>query len=167
MVYWKIPEGVRLASDVPKSECSSCNLGPTDHTVNFSFPKKYPSHSGVAYQLVCLKDWAKYKKKEVTMPRDELKVNIIIKGENILIGAQATDCDPKMTTLKGDLHAALERIPSFVEEANAQWDAAPRNPKAPEPVAPPAPPRVATTAKASASKPAAEKPKTPAQPNFF
>ena len=91
------------------------------------------------------------------MPRDELKVNIIIKGDRIFLGAQATDCDPKMATMQGNLQTALERIPSFVEEANQQWDAAPRNPKStiPEPVAP-----VRTAAPAAASK-------TAAQPKFF
>ena len=92
------------------------------------------------------------------MPRDELKVNIIIKGDRIFLGAQATDCDPKMATMQGNLQTALERIPSFVEEANQQWDAAPRNPKStiPEPVAP------VRTATAAASKA-----KEPAQPKFF
>ncbi|GAH99666.1 unnamed protein product [marine sediment metagenome] len=92
------------------------------------------------------------------MPSDELKVNIIIKGDRIFLGAQATDCDPKMATMQGNLQTALERIPSFVEEANQQWDAAPRNPKStiPEPVAP------VRTATAAASKA-----KEPAQPKFF
>ena len=95
------------------------------------------------------------------MPRDELKVSIIIKGDRIFLGAQATDCDPKMATMQGNLQTALERIPSFVEEANRQWDAAPHNPKStiPEPVAP-----VRT---ATASRSAAAKPAQPAQPKFF
>lgn len=102
------------------------------------------------------------------MAREELKINIIIKGDRILLAAQATDCDPKMTTLQGNLQSALERIPAFVAEANQQWDVAPRNPKStiPEPV-PPAPVRTATPA---ASKPAAAKakePAQPAQPRFF
>ena len=94
------------------------------------------------------------------MPRDELRVNIIIKGDRIFLGAQATDCDPKMATMQGNLQTALERIPSFVEEANRQWDAAPRNPKStiPEPVAPV---RTAT----AISKPA--KSSQTAQPKFF
>ena len=98
------------------------------------------------------------------MSREELRVNIIIKGDRIFLGAQSTDCDPKITTLQGNLQTALERIPSFVEEANRQWDAAPHNPKStvPEPVAP-APVRTATTA---ASKPAAAAKPTP-QPKFF
>ena len=99
------------------------------------------------------------------MVREELKVNIIIKGGHIFLGIQAADCDPKMTTLQGNLQAALERIPSFVEEANRQWDASPHNPRSaiPEPV-PAAPVRTATTASSVATKPVAAK---PAQPNFF
>ena len=89
------------------------------------------------------------------MAREELRVNIIIKGDRIFLGAQATDCDPKMATMQGNLQTALERIPSFVEEANQQWDAAPRNPKSaiPEPVAP--------------VKTAATKTSQAAQPKFF
>jgi septal ring-binding cell division protein DamX len=98
------------------------------------------------------------------MAREELRINIIIKGDHIFLGAQAADCDPKMTTLQGDLQAALARIPSFVEESNQQWDVSARNPKSsiPEPVAPSAPARTATTS--TASKPAATKPN---QPSFF
>lgn len=97
------------------------------------------------------------------MAREELKINIIIKGDHIFLGAQATDCDPKMTTLQGDLQAALARIPSFVEESNKQWDVSAHNLKStvPEP-APAAPVRTATTATSAATKP-----KQPAQPNFF
>ncbi|MBA7674376.1 hypothetical protein ES703_82590 [subsurface metagenome] len=89
------------------------------------------------------------------MAREELRVNIIIKGDRIFLGAQATDCDPKMATMQGNLQTALERIPSFVEEANQQWDAAPRNPKSTilEPVAP--------------VRTAAAKTSQPAQPKFF
>jgi hypothetical protein len=98
------------------------------------------------------------------MAREELKISIIIKGDRIFLGAQATDCDPKMTTIQGDLAAALERIPSFIEESNQQWDASPHNPKStiPEPVAP-TPVRTATT---SSSKSAAAK-SQPAQQKFF
>jgi len=99
--------------------------------------------------------------------RKELKINIIIKGDKIFLAAQATDTDPKMTTLTGDLQAVLARIPAFVEECTAQWDVAAHNPKAPEPVTPPPAPRTATTS-SSASKPAAAAPaKQPAQPKFF
>ena len=100
------------------------------------------------------------------MAREELKVNIIIKGDHIFLGAQATDCDPKMTTLQGNLQAALERIPSFIEEANRQWDASPHNPKSaiPEPV-PTAPVRTATTTTSTTTKSVTAA--KPAQPNFF
>lgn len=102
------------------------------------------------------------------MPREELKINIIIKKDHIFLGVQATDCDPKMTTLQGDLAAALARVPAFVEESNKQWDVAAKNPKStvPEPVTPLPAPRTATTS-STASKPAAAAPKQPAQPNFF
>ena len=95
------------------------------------------------------------------MSREELKVNIIIKGDRIFLGAQATDCDPKMTTLQGNLQTALERIPSFIKEANRQWDVSPHNPKStvPDPVAPV---RTATIGDRVVTKP-----NQPAQPNFF
>ena len=102
------------------------------------------------------------------MTREELKVNIIIKGDRIFLGVQATDCDPKMTTLQGNLQTALEHISSFVEESNRQWDASPHNPRSaiPEPV-PAAPVRTATTSSGMATKPTPAKPTQPAQPNFF
>jgi len=102
------------------------------------------------------------------MAREELTVNIIIKKDHIFLAAKANDCDPKMTTLKGDLTAALARVPSFVDESNKAWDMAAHNPKTivPEPVATTTPARTATTSHSStASKPAASK--QPAQPNFF
>ena len=98
--------------------------------------------------------------------REELRINIIIKGNHIIMGAQASDCDPRMTALQGDLAAAIARIPSFVEESNRQWDASPHNPRStiPEPV-PAAPVRTATPAPSTTVKyTAAAK---PAQPNFF
>jgi len=97
------------------------------------------------------------------MAREDLKINIIIKGDRIFLAAQATDCDPKMTTLQGNLQVAIERIPSFVEEANREWDTAPHNPKStiPEPVAP------VRTATPAATKKAAAKTTEPAQPKFF
>jgi hypothetical protein len=100
------------------------------------------------------------------MAREELKVNIIIKGDRIFLGVQVTDCDPKMATLQGNLQAALARIPAFVEEANRQWDASPHNPKStiPEPV-PAVPVRTATTTSSTTPKPTAAA--KPAQPNFF
>ena len=88
----------------------------------------------------------------------------------MFIGAQATDCDPKMMTMKGDLPAALARAPSFVAESNAAWDLSALNPKVvlPEPEKVAASARVATTAGHSASKTAAAPPAKPKeQPNFF
>ena len=89
------------------------------------------------------------------MAREELKIRIINKGDKVFLGAQASDCDPKMATLQGDLTAALERVPSFVAEANEQWDASPRNPKStiPEPV-PPAPAPRPTSKSATTTEPA-------------
>ena len=103
------------------------------------------------------------------MAREELKISIIINGEHIFLGVQATDCDPKMTTLQGDLTAALARVPTFVEESNRAWDVALQNPKStvPEPVAAPAPVRTATTSSSAVSKPAVVATKQPAQPKFF
>ncbi len=77
------------------------------------------------------------------MARDQLRVNILIHQTWVFVGVQATDCDPKITIFEGDLQAALDRIPGFIEEANRQWDVAPRNPKStiPEPKAPEKPPR--------------------------
>ena len=188
-----IPEGVRLCENVPDAECNVCKLTTEDHTVNFNFPIQHTY--GLAYQKVCLKDWAKYSKKEVkpmTMEvpketteakveiiadgkvitpkkeREELRINIIIKGNHIIMGAQATDCDPRMVALQGDLQAAIARIPSFVEESNAAWDISAKNPKSTiaEPKPPPAPVRTASTSTSksiSTSKPAAP----PAQKAFF
>jgi len=56
-----IPAGVRLDTQVPDEECHACELGPTDHSVNLSFPVE-GYHGEIGYQKVCLKDWAKYLK---------------------------------------------------------------------------------------------------------
>ncbi len=123
---------------------------------------KKPGRIGVCFTGDLFGDWVD--------PEMEVRfgdIDIIIKGDHIFMGVQATDCDPKMTTLKGDLTAALARVPSFVEESNKQWDVAAKNPEAPKPVTPPPAPRTATTS-SSASKPVAAAPaKQPAQPKFF
>ena len=93
--------------------------------------------------------------KVITPKKEDLRINIMLKDGHIFIGAQANDTDPKMTTLQGDLTAALARVPEFIAECNAQWDLAKHNPKAPEPVKPPLPPRTATTS-STASKPASK-----------
>jgi len=66
-----IPDGVRLAEEVPDEECHKCDLAPTDHTVNFSFP--ITENGSTGYQKVCLKDWAKHIKKE-----KELKTKTLV-----------------------------------------------------------------------------------------
>jgi ParB family chromosome partitioning protein len=52
-----IPEGVRLAQDVPKEECLKCLLGTEDHTIEFSFPD-----AKGAFRQVCVKDYQAYMK---------------------------------------------------------------------------------------------------------
>lgn len=89
---------------------------------------------------------------------DEMKIVIILKGENVMLGVQSPDCDPVYTTMKGTLAAALKKLPKLVEEAKQKWDSNPRYPKADLPTPPPAP--------APARTPSAPKPK-PAQPSFF
>lgn len=94
----------------------------------------------------------------------ELKVLIIMKGESVMLGVQATDCDPVYTTMTGDLAAALQRVPTLVDEAKKRWSANPLYPKAnlPEPEPAPAPVRRAATTPKTTT-PAAPK----AQPKFF
>jgi len=96
------------------------------------------------------------------MSREELKVTIIIKGDSILLGAQATGCDFKMKTAKGNLDNALGLIPNFIAEANRQWDANPHNPRStiPEPV-------LATAAPAQQSSTPTVKKSETGQQRFF
>ncbi len=96
------------------------------------------------------------------MAREELKVNIIVKEGKVFLGAQATDCDPKMTVFDGDLQTALERIPAFIEVANREWDTTPHNPKSTIPEPTPPKPAASTTTRA-----AAPKSKEPGQKAFF
>lgn len=79
--------------------------------------------------------------------RDELKINIIIKGDRILLGAQATDCDPKIRVAQGDLATAVALIPEFVAQCNQEWDVAPHNPKSTIPE--PEPPKPTVTSRQS------------------
>ncbi|MBA7593768.1 hypothetical protein ES703_00701 [subsurface metagenome] len=91
-------------------------------------------------------------------PSNELKVVIILNDSRVMLGVQSPDCDPVYTTLKGNLAAALKRVPKLVDEAKQKWSESPRNPNAnlptPEPRAAPA------------RTPAAQKKET-AQPSFF
>jgi len=95
-------------------------------------------------------------------PSDELKVVIILKDTNIMLGVQSPACDPVYTTLEGNLAAALKRVPKLVDEAKQKWSASPLNPDANLPTPEPAP----TPARTSARTSAAPKAK-PAQPSFF
>ena len=87
-------------------------------------------------------------------PANEMKVVIVMRGDSILLGVQAPTCDPVYTTMKGDLGAALKRVPSLVDEAKEKWAATPLNPKAnlPEPPPPPTPVRTSTAARSASPK---------------
>jgi len=89
-------------------------------------------------------------------PTNEMKVVIVMKGENVLLGVQAPDCDPVYTTMKGDLTKALKKVPKLVTEAKQKWEATPRYPKANLPEPPPAPAQVRTSTAAKTTKPAAQ-----------
>jgi hypothetical protein len=97
------------------------------------------------------------------MAREELKIAIIIKTGQIFLGALENGCDPKVTTLRGNLQTALARLPSFIEEADRQWDASPRNPRSTVPE-PPAPARTVTQV---ANRQTTVKTNQSTQPNFF
>lgn len=90
----------------------------------------------------------------------DLKVVIILKEGRILIGVQSPDCDPVMSSFEGDLSTALQQVPALVDQANQQWDANPRYPKADLPE------EVAETTVQTRSRPAAAKPQT-SQPKWF
>lgn len=93
-------------------------------------------------------------------PIDEMKVVIILKADNVMLGVQSPDCDPVYTTMKGDLAAALQQVPAFVTEAKQKWTANPRYPKAnlPEPAPGPTPTRTPVAPKSE---------KKTNQPSFF
>ena len=93
---------------------------------------------------------------------EELKISIILQGSRILLGAKATDCDPKLETIEGNLASAILRLPGFVDECKQQWAESPRNPKTTikEPAPPQAPPRIATTKGKSSSTPKSSEPTT-------
>ncbi len=94
-------------------------------------------------------------------PSDQIKVVIVMKTENILIGVTSPDCDPVYKTLKGTMALALKQVPGLIKEANRQWDEHPLYPKANLPTPEPAP----TPARTSARVQAPTKPKQ--QPSFF
>ncbi len=100
---------------------------------------------------------------EKPVPKDELKIVIVMREDRMMVGVQRTECDPVYETIQGSLSDVLTRIPNLVEEAKQKWAETPKNPKANLP-APPAPapstvstrPRTPTTPK-----------QPPAQPSFF
>ncbi len=91
----------------------------------------------------------------------EMKVVILINGENVLLGVGMTDCDPIFKNLKSDLAAALAQVPEFVADAKQKWAVNPRYSKA----VMPEPPASSTTAAPARTPVAPEAPK--AQPSFF
>lgn len=90
---------------------------------------------------------------------DELKIVVIMKKENLMVGVQSPDCDPVYDTLQGDLAAALEKVPGLVEAAKQRWSENPRYPKADLPEPPP--PAQSSKAAKSDTKEKKE------QPSFF
>lgn len=88
-------------------------------------------------------------------PANEIKVVIVSKDGNILLGVQAPECDPVYTTMKGDLGKALKKVPGLVAKAKQKWEAAPQYPKAnlPEPPPRPTPARTSAATKSTTSQP--------------
>lgn len=93
-------------------------------------------------------------------PSNEIKVVIIMKAENIMLGVQSPDCDPVYKTMKGTMAEALQQVPALIKKAKQKWAANPRNPKANLPEPPPSAAPARTPAAANPSKPKA-------QQNFF
>jgi len=93
-------------------------------------------------------------------PSNEMKVVIVMKDANIMLGVQSPDCDPVYDTMKGTLAAALKKVPALVAEAKQQWEANPRYPKADLPEPPPSSTPARTSAASSPAKPKS-------QPSFF
>lgn len=61
-----LPEGIRMASAVPKEECANCNLSATDHTAGL----KYPNKDG-SYSHICAKDYAAWEKRNAEQLADQ------------------------------------------------------------------------------------------------
>ncbi len=89
---------------------------------------------------------------------DELKVVIVVKGDDVVMGVQSPDCDPVYTTFEGDLGTALERVSGLVDEAKAKWSVNRRNPEANLPT--PEPAKTTTTAPKARPAPKEKKSKT-------
>ena len=85
---------------------------------------------------------------EKPKPSNELKIVMIFKDSNVMLGVQSPECDPVYTTLKGNLAAALKRVPKLVEEAKTRWETSKLNPKCETPLPSQEQP-VATTSRSS------------------
>jgi len=86
---------------------------------------------------------------------DDIRIVIAHKGNGATIGVQRTGCDPAFFTVQGDLAAAVNAIPGFVEEAAIKWQTNQRYPKADLPSPPPAttqPPPAKTQSASTAPK---------------
>jgi len=73
-----IPEGVRLAKDVPNTECCDCKLSTTDHTIGF----KFKSETG-GYLNVCIKDYRKWEKEQASADKTFTERGYDINGKAI------------------------------------------------------------------------------------
>ncbi len=91
----------------------------------------------------------KRKKKEVTMA---VKVVLDVRDGEVIIGVGRSGCDPCLTTVKGELEDVLKDVPEVVKQAEAKWQASPRNPAYKPPPAP---------RKPTAAPPAPDDPTTP------
>ena len=89
---------------------------------------------------------------------DELKVVISLKESKAAVGVQAPECDPVFFGLQGDLQAALNTVPEFVEQAKTRWETSRLYPKCETPL-PSQEKTAATTSRVSSS----QSPKTAAQ----
>jgi hypothetical protein len=97
-------------------------------------------------------------------PSNEMKVVVIMKDSNIMLGVQSPDCDPVYETMNGSMTDALQRVPALIEKAKQQWTTTPRNPKANLPEPPPPP---ATTPRSTTSKTTKGKEPEKSTPKFF
>ncbi|MBI2836113.1 MAG: hypothetical protein HYX85_00265 [Chloroflexi bacterium] len=100
------------------------------------------------------------------MEKKGMKVVMTFREDGAMAGISAPDCDPVFRNIGGGLPEMLASLPTLIAEAEAKWQANPRNPKSdfkpPEPV----PTRQdQQTAVRPASKPA-EKPQDTQQALF-
>ena len=103
---------------------------------------------------------------EKPKPSNELKIVMIFKDSNVMLGVQSPECDPVYETLKGNLAAALKRVPKLVEEAKTRWETSKLNPKCETPL--PSQEQPVTTTSRSSTGSRSQSATTPrAQPAMF